>query len=108
MPCPRSAASSSWPRPRSAAWAHRTRSPPWWRSSAPTPPRTSPARSCRSTAGSAWAAELSPTHDHRKDHKTMDRSTAFDALRKAAVEVLSVEPDQVTEEASFADDLDAD
>jgi len=38
----------------------------------------------------------------------MDRSTAFDALRKAAVEVLSVEPDQVTEEASFADDLDAD
>ncbi|HEX6236649.1 MAG TPA: acyl carrier protein [Acidimicrobiales bacterium] len=38
----------------------------------------------------------------------MDRSTAFDALRTAAVEVLSVQPDQVTEAASFADDLDAD
>ncbi|MFP3899482.1 MAG: acyl carrier protein [Acidimicrobiia bacterium] len=38
----------------------------------------------------------------------MDRSTAFDALRTAAVEVLSVQPDQVTETASFADDLDAD
>jgi acyl carrier protein len=38
----------------------------------------------------------------------MDRSTAFDALRTAAVEVLSVQADQVTESASFADDLDAD
>ena len=38
----------------------------------------------------------------------MERSAAFDALRKAAVDVLSVEPDQVTEQASFADDLDAD
>jgi acyl carrier protein len=38
----------------------------------------------------------------------MDRSAAFDALRTAAVDVLSVEPDQVTEQASFADDLDAD
>jgi acyl carrier protein len=38
----------------------------------------------------------------------MDRSTALDALTKAAVEVLSVQADQVTEEASFADDLDAD
>ena len=38
----------------------------------------------------------------------MDRSAAFDALRTAAVDVLSVEPHQVTEQASFADDLDAD
>ncbi|HZA00570.1 MAG TPA: acyl carrier protein [Acidimicrobiales bacterium] len=38
----------------------------------------------------------------------MDRSAAFEALRSAAVDVLSVEADQVTEEASFADDLDAD
>ncbi|HEX6417181.1 MAG TPA: acyl carrier protein [Acidimicrobiales bacterium] len=38
----------------------------------------------------------------------MDRATALDALTKAAVDVLSVEPDQVTESASFADDLDAD
>lgn len=32
----------------------------------------------------------------------------FDRFKKCAVEVLSVEPDQVTPEASFADDLDAD
>ncbi|HLM65561.1 MAG TPA: acyl carrier protein [Acidimicrobiales bacterium] len=38
----------------------------------------------------------------------MNRSDALAALRTAAVEVLSVQPDQVTEEASFADDLDAD
>ena len=38
----------------------------------------------------------------------MERSDAFTALREAAVEVLSVEPDAVTEAASFADDLDAD
>jgi acyl carrier protein len=38
----------------------------------------------------------------------MERSAALDALRTAAVDVLSVALDQVTEEASFADDLDAD
>ena len=38
----------------------------------------------------------------------MDRATALDALTKAAVDVLSVTADQVTEQASFADDLDAD
>jgi acyl carrier protein len=38
----------------------------------------------------------------------MDRATALDALTTAAVEVLSVQADQVTEPASFADDLDAD
>jgi acyl carrier protein len=32
----------------------------------------------------------------------------FDRFTKCAVEVLSVEPSQVTLEASFADDLDAD
>jgi acyl carrier protein len=32
----------------------------------------------------------------------------FERFRKCAVEVLSVEPDQVVPEASFADDLDAD
>jgi acyl carrier protein len=32
----------------------------------------------------------------------------FERFRKCAVEVLSVEADQVTPEASFADDLDAD
>jgi acyl carrier protein len=38
----------------------------------------------------------------------MERTEAFEALREAAVEVLSVEPAAVTEAASFADDLDAD
>jgi acyl carrier protein len=38
----------------------------------------------------------------------MDRATSLDALTKAAVDVLSVQADQVTEQASFADDLDAD
>ena len=32
----------------------------------------------------------------------------FEKFRKCAVDVLSVKPDQVTMEASFADDLDAD
>ena len=32
----------------------------------------------------------------------------FEKFRKCAVDVLSVEADQVTMEASFADDLDAD
>ncbi|MDG2427205.1 MAG: acyl carrier protein [Acidimicrobiales bacterium] len=32
----------------------------------------------------------------------------FEKFKKCAVEVLSVEADQVTMEASFADDLDAD
>ena len=38
----------------------------------------------------------------------MDRNQALTALRDAAVTVLSVQPDQVVEAASFADDLDAD
>ena len=32
----------------------------------------------------------------------------FDRFKKCAVDVLSVEPDQVVPEATFADDLDAD
>ena len=32
----------------------------------------------------------------------------FDRFRKCAVEVLDVEGDEITKEASFADDLDAD
>ena len=38
----------------------------------------------------------------------MDNAEAFDKFKKCAVEVLQVEPDKVTPEASFADDLDAD
>jgi acyl carrier protein len=33
---------------------------------------------------------------------------SFEKFKKCAVEVLHVEPDQVTKQASFADDLDAD
>jgi acyl carrier protein len=38
----------------------------------------------------------------------MERSEALTALRTAAVDVLQVEPDKVTEDASFAEDLEAD
>lgn len=37
-----------------------------------------------------------------------DTATAFETFRRCAVEVLGVEADQVTPEASFANDLDAD
>jgi len=40
------------------------RSRRWWRSCAPPPLGTSPARSCRSTVGSAWAIRLH-THTQR-------------------------------------------
>jgi acyl carrier protein len=38
----------------------------------------------------------------------MTRDDILNAIREASVEVLSVEADQVTETASFADDLEAD
>ena len=38
----------------------------------------------------------------------MDNNEAFDKFKQCAVEVLQVEPEKVTPEASFADDLDAD
>ena len=38
----------------------------------------------------------------------MDRSDALTTIREVAAEVLSVEPDKVTEQASFIDDLGAD
>jgi acyl carrier protein len=38
----------------------------------------------------------------------MEREDAVVALREVAVEVLSVEPDAVTEDARFKEDLDAD
>jgi acyl carrier protein len=38
----------------------------------------------------------------------MERTEALDAIRDVAVEVLSVEPDTVTEGARFKEDLDAD
>ena len=38
----------------------------------------------------------------------MSRDDAFETFKKAAVDVLAVEPAQVVLDASFADDLDAD
>jgi acyl carrier protein len=38
----------------------------------------------------------------------MDRSDALSTMKEVAAEVLSVDPDQVTEEARFKEDLDAD
>jgi acyl carrier protein len=38
----------------------------------------------------------------------MERTIALDAVRDVAVEVLSVEPGQVTEQARFKEDLEAD
>ena len=38
----------------------------------------------------------------------MTRDEAFTTFKKAAVDVLSVDEDKVVEDASFADDLDAD
>lgn len=38
----------------------------------------------------------------------MDREEALGTLREVAVDVLKVEPDQVTTEARFKEDLDAD
>ena len=38
----------------------------------------------------------------------MERDAAFEKFKTCAVEVLQVKPDQVTPEAKFGDDLDAD
>jgi acyl carrier protein len=38
----------------------------------------------------------------------MERTEALDAIRDVAVEVLSVEPEKVTEAARFKEDLEAD
>jgi len=38
----------------------------------------------------------------------MDRSTALEAIREVAVEVLGVDPDVIAEEARFKEDLEAD
>lgn len=38
----------------------------------------------------------------------MDEEAAFDKFKQCAVEVLQVDPERVTPEASFGDDLDAD
>ena len=38
----------------------------------------------------------------------MDQQAAFDKFKQCTIEVLQVDPDKVTPEARFGDDLDAD
>jgi len=38
----------------------------------------------------------------------MDRAEAFGAIKESAIEVLAVDPDAVTEQARFKEELDAD
>src|SRR5687768_6833409 len=69
-------------------------------------------------AASAWAtrhkSQRTPPRRRRlrrrpdKGDMQMERDEALTALREVAVEVLSVEPDVVTDEARFKEDLDAD
>ena len=47
------------------------------------------------------------TPDSEGDAEMVDPET-FEKFKQCAIEVLQVEPDKVTIEASFADDLDAD
>src|SRR5205085_12632693 len=49
----------------------------------------------------------SPVNDHRKE-TSVDNEAAFDKFKTCAVEVLQVQPDQLTLDARFGDDLDAD
>jgi acyl carrier protein len=55
---------------------------------------------------------MQSTHHHEdqipRGVRTMERADAFVKLREAAVEVLNVDQDQVTEDARFKEDLDAD
>ena len=92
----------------------------------------SPAPSCPSTAASSWAerrqdapgalrhnpsrfvparprvrpANRRPDTEEKRSITVSDDN--FERFKQCAVEVLSVEADQVIPEASFADDLDAD
>jgi len=50
----------------------------------------------------------SPVNDHRKEPSSVDNEAAFDKFKTCAVEVLQVQPDQITLDARFGDDLDAD
>ena len=46
--------------------------------------------------------------NHRKESTSVDNEAAFDKFKTCAVEVLQVQPDQITLDARFGDDLDAD
>ena len=51
---------------------------------------------------------LTATRRIIEEELTMERSDALATIKEVAAEVLSVDPDQVTEEARFKEDLDAD
>ena len=81
------------------------------RSSPPTPPGTSPAPSSPSMAASGWGIRFSATQFRqleRKEREQWPNDEKFDRFKKCVVDVLSVEPEKVTMEAKFGDDLDAD
>jgi acyl carrier protein len=65
-------------------------------------------------AASVWADDsvhlsfISQLTTSSQENHPMTRDDILNAIREASVEVLSVEADQVTETASFADDLEAD
>src|SRR5262249_35251050 len=49
-----------------------------------------------------------PLTEPFQEDSVMDRAEALDTIKEVAAEVLSVDPDQVTETARFKEDLDAD
>jgi acyl carrier protein len=60
-------------------------------------------------AVSGWGSSLSPTiSDDLSTKETTPVSDTFERFQALAVQVLVVDADKVTKEASFADDLDAD
>src|SRR5262249_1401844 len=63
----------------------------------------------RPRAGRRWPRHgpLTTTANTSQEEQ-MDRSDALSTMKEVAAEVLSVDPDQVTEEARFKEDLDAD
>src|SRR4051794_12473386 len=63
----------------------------------------SPEPSSPSTAASAWATDSSS-----QGATAMERADALTTIKQVAAEVLSVEPDVVTEDARFKEDLEAD
>jgi acyl carrier protein len=57
------------------------------------------------TDGPIWAAAPAPDPRHLKENSFV---TTFDRVKKVVVDQLDVNPDEVTEQASFVDDLGAD
>ena len=58
--------------------------------------------------GRADATASPETNIHKGKLQEMDDAQAFEQFKQCTVKVLGVSPEQVTMEASFAEDLDAD